>query len=87
MRKYRVEIERGAQRWLSNLRDADLIGRLRSAIDRLGESARPHGVVKLSGHDNRYRLRVGDYRIIYEIQDHALMVRVLVIGDRKDVYR
>ena len=51
----------------------------------LGENPRPHGYIKLKGHENLFRIRVGPYRIIYTIQDDKLIVLVLEIGDRKEV--
>lgn len=53
----------------------------------LGENPRPDGYIKLKGSDNLFRIRVGPYRIIYTIQDDKLIVLVLEIGDRKDIYR
>lgn len=53
----------------------------------LGTNPRPDGYVKLKGSDNLFRVRVGPYRIIYTIQDDKLIVLVLEIGDRKDVYK
>jgi mRNA interferase RelE/StbE len=41
----------------------------------------------MAGFENRYRFRVGDYRIIYEIQDAILLVLILAVGDRKEIYR
>ncbi len=57
------------------------------AIDGLAIDPRPSGVVKLSGEENLYRVRAGDYRIVYSIQDAALLVLIVKVGDRKDVYR
>ncbi len=48
---------------------------------------RPQGVKKLTGEDYLYRIREGDYRIIYTIQDKELIVLIVKIGDRKEVYR
>jgi mRNA interferase RelE/StbE len=53
----------------------------------LAEDPRPAGVEKLANAENTYRIRQGNYRILYEIDDHARRVRVMKIGDRKDVYR
>jgi mRNA interferase RelE/StbE len=61
--------------------------RLAPRIDALMHNPRPAGVVKLSGADDIYRIRVGDFRIIYEIQDIGLVVLVLKIGNRRDVYK
>ncbi|GKS58592.1 hypothetical protein YTPLAS18_21190 [Nitrospira sp.] len=60
-----------------------LVKRLKS----LRETPRPDGVKKLAGEDDLYRIREGDYRIIYTIQDKNLIVLVVKIGDRKEVYR
>ncbi len=53
----------------------------------LGNDPRPSGVKKLQGYDFTCRVRVGSYRILYEIDDRAQEVRILRIADRKDVYR
>ena len=56
-------------------------------IDALASNPRPAGVVKLSGATDLYRIRSGDFRIIYEIQDVGLVVLVLKVGNRRDVYK
>ena len=56
-------------------------------MDALAANPRPKGVKKLSGPDDLYRIRVGDYRIVYQIHDDRLIVLVVRIGHRKDVYR
>jgi mRNA interferase RelE/StbE len=53
----------------------------------LASNPRPHGSKKLKGSSERYRLRQGDYRILYEIRDEVLVVTVVQVGNRKDVYR
>jgi mRNA interferase RelE/StbE len=53
----------------------------------LKENPRPQGVKKLAGEEDLYRIREGDYRIIYTIRDKELIVLVVKIGDRKEVYR
>jgi len=53
----------------------------------LVDDPRPHGVEKMSGERNAYRIRVGDYRIIYEIHDAVLIVVVVRVGHRRAVYR
>lgn len=60
-----------------------IVKRLKS----LRDTPRPQGVKKLAGEDDLYRIREGDYRIIYTIQDKELIVLVVKIGDRKEVYR
>ena len=61
--------------------------RLKPKIDALAQNPRPSGVVKLSGEDDLYRIRVGNYRITYSIQDNHLLVLVVKIGHRRDIYR
>ena len=56
-------------------------------IDRLVENPRPVGAIKLAGEEGVYRLRSGDYRILYTLQDNLLLVLVLKIGHRREVYR
>lgn len=53
----------------------------------LAENPRPDGVTKLQGGDSVYRIRQGDYRIIYQIIDNQLIIEVIKIGHRSDVYR
>jgi mRNA interferase RelE/StbE len=53
----------------------------------LSENPRPFGCEKLSGHQDRYRVRAGRYRIVYAIRDEELVVYVVKVGHRKDVYR
>jgi mRNA interferase RelE/StbE len=60
---------------------------VRKRLKSLQNNPRPQGVKKLAGEDDLYRLREGDYRIIYTIQDKDLVVLVVKIGDRKEVYR
>ena len=57
------------------------------AMDELALNPRPPGCVKLAGDDNLWRIRVGDYRVVYEIHDRRLLILVVRIGHRKDIYR
>jgi mRNA interferase RelE/StbE len=56
-------------------------------VDALAENPRPQGVRKLEGEEDLYRLRVGDCRVLYAIRDAALLVLVVRIADRREVYR
>jgi mRNA interferase RelE/StbE len=60
--------------------------RIVKRIEQLGDEPRPAGCQKLSGHD-RYRIRQGQYRIVYGLEDDKLIVYVVKVGHRKDVYR
>lgn len=61
--------------------------RLRAALDLLADNPRPPNCIALQGEDSVYRVRVGDYRIVYEVLDSVLLVHVVRIGHRRDVYR
>jgi mRNA interferase RelE/StbE len=64
----------------------DAIPRVVDAIHALAEEPRPHGCVKLSGSQS-WRIRIGDYRVIYDIDDKSRQIDVLHIGHRREVYR
>jgi mRNA interferase RelE/StbE len=61
--------------------------RIVEALDQLRENPRSTGVVKLAGTENLWRIRIGNYRVVYEIHDDRLIVLVLRVAHRKDVYR
>lgn len=61
--------------------------RIVERIDGLAEEPRPPGATNVVGASDTYRIRVGDYRIVYEIQDAVLVVLVIRVGHRRDVYR
>ena len=84
--RYKVQIARSAAKSLEGLCKVDR-ERLKRRILSLAENPRPEGMEKLTGRENRYRLRVGDYRIVYSIADEALIVMVIRIGHRREVYR
>ena len=83
---YRVLLERAAEKDLQKL-SARTHARVISAIQDLANKPRPTGCRKLSGADNDWRIRVGDYRIVYEIVDGIKEVRVNPIRHRREVYR
>jgi mRNA interferase RelE/StbE len=84
--RYRVQIERRAQKALNAL-PRDLRRRVAAKVDALAENPRPLGVRKLEGEEDLYRLRVGDYRVLYAIRDAVLLVLVVRTADRREVYR
>lgn len=86
MRSYHVRFTKRAAKELSKLpRTAQ--ERIAAAVDGLKEEPRPAGVTKLSGDAELYRIRVGDYRVLYGIEDDVLLVLVVRVGHRRDVYR
>jgi mRNA interferase RelE/StbE len=82
---YRVFIAPSADRTIAKL-SANVRRRIANRIAALSENPRPPGAVKLTGEEN-YRVRVGDYRVIYSIHDDRLIVMVVDVGHRGDVYR
>lgn len=85
MASYSLEIKRSAAKELAQVPPKDR-GRIVARIQALAEDPRPVGAEKLSGQE-RYRVRQGDYRILYEIEDQVLRIMVVKIGHRRDVYR
>ncbi len=83
---YRIEFVKQAAKQLKSLSSEEQ-QKIKIKIDALTNVPRPDGVVKLTGEDNIYRVRVGNYRIIYSIQDEQLLVLMLKIGHRRDVYQ
>ena len=83
---YKIEFSPRADRQFRNL-PQKAQARLKPRIDALTNNPRPRGVEKLQGEDNFYRIRMGDDRIIYQVQDKALLILVVKIGHRSDVYR
>lgn len=84
---YRVEFTTAAARDFRGL-DASSRKRIGRKIDALSAEPRPVGVRQLTDADGRfYRLRVGDFRIIYQVDDAVVVVLVIRIGNRRDVYR
>lgn len=61
--------------------------RIRDAIEALSKEPRPSGALQLTGGAGEYRIRVGDYRIIYDIEDHRLVILILRVAHRREVYR
>jgi mRNA interferase RelE/StbE len=88
-RRYEVRLARRAVRSLEDLQRRDQ-QRIRAAIDLLAENPRPPSCVALQGEVGVYRVRVGEYRIVYEVLDQVLVVQVVQVvrvGHRREVYR
>ena len=82
---YSVTILRRAQKELGAL-SGEAYSRVRDTIGALREEPRPSGCLKLTGRDG-WRIRIGDYRVVYEIDDSGQIVTIFHIGHRRDVYR
>jgi len=83
--EYRVALTTSAERELQRL-TGPFVARLMTRLERLAADPRPAGCRKLQGGDREWRIRVGDYRIVYEINDRARTVDVTRIAHRRNVY-
>ena len=85
MGKYRLVFKKSVARDLRSIPKKD-VSRILKCFDSLAEDPRARGCEKLSGQE-KYRVRQGSYRIVYEIQDNVLVVVLVKVGHRRDVYR
>lgn len=83
---YQIELSHSAARQLRKL-DPPARRRVQAAIELLAQEPRPSGSKKLVGGDGEWRVRTGDYRIVYEINDGILLILVLAVGHRREIYR
>ncbi len=83
---YTILIAKSVQKQMDKLPDS-VSTRISEKIQRLEAEPRPNGVVKLKGYDNQYRIRVGDYRIRYEIDDTKSIVKLIQCKHRRNIYR
>ena len=84
--RYQIQVAASAAR---SLRKIDITARRRiaRAIDALAANPRPSGAVKLEGEKDLYRVRAGDYRILYTVKDRVLIVLIIAVGHRREIYR
>ena len=85
-RRCRVQIDRPAQKQLAKL-PREVGGRIVREIDALADDPRPPSCEPVKGEADTYRIRVGDYRVVYQVRDDVLLVLVIRVGHRRDVYR
>ena len=83
---YRIELSPRAQRDFRAL-DGSVRRRIKRRIDSLAENPHPSGIEKIEGEDDLYRLRVGDYRTLYQVKEKILLILIVGIGHRRDIYR
>jgi mRNA interferase RelE/StbE len=83
---YRIEIKPQAEKALARIPNPHR-RRIAKAIDALARTPRPASCAQLAGSEDAYRIRVGDYCVVYEIADRVLIVYIIRVGHRKDVYR
>ena len=83
---YRIDIAPAAQREMKRL-PSEAVRKADIAMLELEQHPRPHGCTKLEGSEDEYRLRIGDYRILYVIDDKAKVVTIAHVRHRRDAYR
>ena len=83
---YRVEFTSAAARQLRKL-PREHRARVQARVRELANNPRPPGAIKLAGETTAWRARIGDYRVIYDILDDVLVVTVVAVGHRREVYR
>ncbi len=86
MALYKIEWKRSATKELKHLPNNAILKAL-SIVETLTTNPHPNASKKLSGTDHTYRIRFGDYRLIYDVMDQVLIIEVIRVGHRKDVYR
>lgn len=85
MADYRINFARSARKELEAL-DANMVNRIFPKIEALAQEPRPQGCRKLVGESNLWRIRIGDYRVIYDINDNALAVDIVAVKHRSKAY-
>lgn len=86
MTSYKIEWKQSAKKELKKL-DRQIIPRILQAVENLRDNPYSSGSRKLIGSNFNYRLRVGDYRIVYSIQSSILTIEIIKVGHRRDIYR
>ena len=83
---YNIEWRPSTKKDLRRISKSEIL-KIIKAVEALSNEPRPLGSTKLAGSDFTYRIRIGDYRVIYEIHDETILIEVVKVGHRKDVYR
>lgn len=83
---YKIEWKQSAKKELKKLKKA-VIPRIIKAVESLSINPHPTGSRKLQGSEHLYRVRLGDYRIVYSVENKILLIEIIRIGHRKDIYR
>lgn len=86
MVSYKIEVKKSALKELQKL-ERSVVAQILRGITALSNNPRPQQSLKLRSSENSYRLRIGDYRIVYQIEDRTKMIFVYAVGHRKDIYR
>lgn len=87
MAEYRLSIKRTASKELQVVSDKETLAKLIEKIKSLAVDPRPQWSEKLAGRSDLYRVRQGNYRVVYSVDDHDRLVDIVKVGHRRDVYR
>ncbi|MBC8463920.1 MAG: type II toxin-antitoxin system RelE/ParE family toxin [Deltaproteobacteria bacterium] len=87
MADYKILVSKRAERGLDRITDNNILKRIVRKIDQLANNPRPSGVRKIMGSDIDYRIRMGDYRVIFQINDAQKVLEIRGIGHRKEIYK
>jgi mRNA interferase RelE/StbE len=85
MGKYKLQIKKSAEKELRKIPKRELI-KIINKIQNLSEDPHPVGSIKISNQE-KYRLRIGNYRVLYKVEDNILTIFIIKVGHRKDIYR
>ena len=85
MGKYKLQIKKSAEKELRKIPKKELI-KIINKIQNLSEDPHPVGSIKISNQE-KYRLRIGNYRVLYKVEDNILTIFIIKVGHRKDIYR
>ncbi len=86
MASFRIEWKNSTLKELQKL-PRQIVTRVVAAVDDLSANPYPHGVRKLVGSEHTYRIRVGDYRVIYDVFENSLIIEIVRVRHRKDIYK
>jgi mRNA interferase RelE/StbE len=86
MASYKIHWKQSAKKELKKL-DKQIIPRILQAVENLAENPYSSGSKKLIGSDSIYRIRVGDYRIVYNLKSSVLIIEIIKVGHRREIYR
>lgn len=86
MKKYKIKYDKRFIKELEKI-PSNIREKLKLAIEGLKDTPRPSGCIKLTGYKNLYRIRVGDYRVGYEIHDQLVVIVLVTVAHRRDIYK
>ena len=86
MESYRVKWRKTTKKDLRRIPSREVL-KIVIAVEALASNPKPHGSIKMQGSDCAYRLRIGDYRVVYEVYERSVIVEIVRVRHRRDIYR